>query len=260
MSIELKYQGYNRSKTSDGNVTTQTYVGLEEEIKTYAEGLTLGATSTLGTLQNVTIQQDEGPFWSCSLQWSTEKDSNGNDIGDGTLSQSKMSTLSVRSMSMPLESHPQYRMHWNHILIGLGKPGVPSFWSSANAKNSGITQETAKKYRWVKEYSEIPIEKTDGKTWSVVKQKTKPGIECYTYPIYQLTEVSRHNSKSSAGWAVRKKIGKISSPSNGDFGVKSKNGGNWLCEGGSISYNGKKWQATCTFAHSPDGWDTDLYD
>ena len=47
--------------------------------------------------------------------------------------------------------------------------------------------------------------------------------------------------------------------SNGDFGIVKKLGGNWLCEGGSVSYDGKYWIATCTYAHSPDGWDKDLY-
>lgn len=43
------------------------------------------------------------------------------------------------------------------------------------------------------------------------------------------------------------------------FGIVKKLGGNWLCEGGSVSYDGKYWIATCTYAHSPDGWDQDLY-
>jgi hypothetical protein len=33
-----------------------------------------------------------------------------------------------------------------------------------------------------------------------------------------------------------------------------------LCEGGSISFNGKYWLASVTYAHSPVGWDKDLYD
>lgn len=44
-------------------------------------------------------------------------------------------------------------------------------------------------------------------------------------------------------------------------GIVDKLGGDWLCEGGSISYDGKYWIAQCTYAHSPEktGWDKDLY-
>lgn len=258
MAITLKYQGFAKNKTSDGNTTTQVYIGLQQQIKQYAESLVLNSISQLGTLQSISLSQDEGPFWNCQLQWSTEKDSSGNDIGDGTLSQSKMSSLSIRMMSMPLESHPNYKTNWNYILIGLQGTSVPSWWDS---QTDGDVSDP-KIYKWVRDISEIPIQPdaATGKKWKQLKKKTKGGVECYQVPIYQLTEISRHNGKNSAGWAVAKKIGKIAKPSNGDFGVVSKNGGNWLCEGGSISYNGKKWQASCTFAHAPgDGWDEDLY-
>ena len=85
------------------------------------------------------------------------------------------------------------------------------------------------------------------------------GIETFDYPIYELSEQSKHTSQKQAGWAVAKKSGRIADPSNGDFGIVKKLGGNWLCEGGSVSYDGKYWIATCTYAHSPDGWDKDLY-
>ena len=258
MAVTLKYQGYSKSKTTDGNNTTEIYIGLKEQIQSFAQSQTLGSTGSLGTLENITIQQDEGPFWNCELQWSTEKDSNGNDIGDGTLSQSKMSTLSIRMMTMPLQSHPKYRTNWNYILIGLQGASVPSWWSTQT--DGDVSDPNI--YKWVRDISEIPIQKDQatGKKWKMLKKKTKGGVECYQRPIYELTEISRHNSKNSAGWAVAKKIGKIASPSNGDFGVVKKNGGNWLCEGGAVSYNGKKWQASCTFAHAPgEGWDNDIY-
>lgn len=258
MPITLKYQGYNRSKSSDGSTTTQVYIGLEKQIKDYAESFVLNSTSSLGTLQSITLNQDEGPFWTCELQWSTEKDSNGNDIGDGTLSESKMSTLSIRMMSMPLESHPKYRTNWNYILIGLQGVSVPSWWST---ETDGDVSDP-RFYKWVRDISEIPTQpdSTTGRRWKQLRKKTKGGVECFQVPIYQLTEISRHNSKNSAGWAVAKVIGKIAKPSNGDFGVVKKNGGNWLCEGGSVSYNGKKWQASCTYAHAPgNGWDDDIY-
>lgn len=60
---------------------------------------------------------------------------------------------------------------------------------------------------------------------------------------------------------MAKRAGRVSSPSQGDFGITANFGGNWLCEGGSVSYDGKYWIATCTYTHSPskNGWDEDLY-
>lgn len=256
MAVTLKYQGFSQVKTSNGNQTVQIYIGLENQIKKFASKYQIGSTSKIGTLQNINVVQDEGPFWLCELTWSTQKDSNGNDIADGTLAESKMSTLSIRMMSMPLESHPNYRTNWNYILIGLQGAVLPVWWATQTTGN--VSDPSI--YKWVRDVNEIPLEAENGRYWVMLANKMKKGVECYQMPIYQLTELSRHNSKSSAGWAVANKIGKISMPSNGDFGVVAKNGGNWLCEGGSVTYNGKKWQASCTFAHAPgEGWDLDLY-
>ena len=97
----------------------------------------------------------------------------------------------------------------------------------------------------------------DGETpWIIMQDKTKPGVETYDYPVYEITESSRYSNKNKAGWAVQHRAGRISSPTLGTFGISY---GNWLCEGATISYDGKDWVSTCTYVHSPDGWDTDLY-
>ena len=96
-----------------------------------------------------------------------------------------------------------------------------------------------------------------GMNWKMFM--TMPGVESYDFPIYELTEIGKHSSQSQAGWAVAERSGLIATPQNGDFGITDKLSGDWLCEGGSVSYDGKWWIATCTYAHSPDGWDTRLY-
>ena len=90
---------------------------------------------------------------------------------------------------------------------------------------------------------------------------TKPGVDSFDFPVYEVTESSKHTSQRAAGWAVGRRAGRISSPVNGDFGIVRRFGGNWLCEGGTVSYDGRYWVATCTYTHSPDrkGWDGDLY-
>lgn len=89
-----------------------------------------------------------------------------------------------------------------------------------------------------------------------------PGVDSYDFPIYELTESSKHGSQKQAGWAIAKKAGKIAKPENGDFDITTKFKGDWLCEGGTISYDGRYWVATVTYTHSPDkdGWNKHLYD
>ena len=64
-----------------------------------------------------------------------------------------------------------------------------------------------------------------------------------------------------ASWALSNRAGLIATPQNGDFDIVKKYGGNWLCEGGNVSYDGNYWIATCTYTHSPDkdGWESKLY-
>lgn len=131
---------------------------------------------------------------------------------------------------------------------------VPYWWQTSKDLNC------PNEWKWVKSPSELPETNADGKRWKVYKRPTKEGIDYYQVPTYELTESSKHNSQKQAGWATAKKAGKIAVPKNGDFSIVKNYGGNWLCEGASISFDGKFWIANCTYVWSPDGWDKDLYD
>lgn len=86
------------------------------------------------------------------------------------------------------------------------------------------------------------------------------GVEGYDYPSYEITESAKHGSEKQAGWAIKNKAGKITKPENGDFDIVKKYGGNWLCQGATIRYDGKYWISVCTYLYSPDGWNEELYD
>lgn len=162
-------------------------------------------------------------------------------------------------LSLPLQKSKNYKVNWNYHLATRGSQPLPDWWYTA--KTTLLSDADAQNYKWCKDISELPTQTgSDGKKiWKIFKRKTKEGVESWSYPIYQLTETSKHSSKAQAGWCVSAKSGKIDHPDNGDFGIVQKLGGNWLCEGGSISYDGKHWIASRTYAHSPDGWDADLY-
>jgi len=167
------YQGLSKTVDTNGRTTTEIYKGGQSACEAFAAEHRVGQTSGYGSLSSIRLQQDEGPVWSCELEWSIEYDANGNEIPKGSSYGPKQSSLTVRMLSLPVESRKNYRTNWNYHLIALGTNSIPSWW--ATAKTTAITNENdIKTYRWVKEASEIPLEKTNGKTWRMIKQKTKP--------------------------------------------------------------------------------------
>lgn len=172
-TAEKTYKGLSKTKNSNGKTTTETYKGSKDACESFANGYSIGQTSENGTLASIRIEQDEGPFWTCELEWNVEYDSNGNDIPLGSSYGPKQSSLTVRMLSLPLESRKNYRTNWNYHLIALGTNTVPSWWQTATTTTITSTSDI-EIYRWVKEVSEIPTEKTNGKTWRMIKQKTKP--------------------------------------------------------------------------------------
>lgn len=167
------YQGLTLTTDTNGKATTEIYKGSQAACESFAAEHKIGQTSNYGSLSSISVQQDEGPIWSCELEWSIEYDANGNEIPKGSSYGPKQSSLTVRMLSLPIESRNNYRTNWNYHLIALGTNTVPSWWETA--KTTAITSESdIQTYRWVKEASEIPLEKTNGKSWRMIKQKTKP--------------------------------------------------------------------------------------
>ena len=167
------YQGLTKTIDNNGRSITEVYKGSQEACEMFASSHKIGQTSSYGSLASINIQQEEGPIWSCELEWSIEYDANGNEIPKGSSYGPKQSSLTVRMLSLPIENRGNYCTNWNYHLIALGTNTVPSWWETA--KTTVISNENdIKIYRWIKEASEIPLEKTDGKSWRMIKQKTKP--------------------------------------------------------------------------------------
>lgn len=109
--------------------------------------------------------------------------------------------------------------------------------------------------------------------WRVVYYPQKPGVEYWQFPIYQITESGKYSSRLSCAWAI-KKGGLLAFPDMGDYGIQMYNHPNlnsatssdtpscyWLCEGGTVTYDGKYYNASCKYTYSPEptGWDRQLY-
>ena len=218
--------------------------------------------------------QDEGPFWHIEVIY-TVNTLDGIDYESGSEDGPGHSELTVRSMSNPIENHPNYRKKWNYNLYYLGAyPSESDYiyaWNNATAENEMIAvggtytgptnfNPANTYYCWGKGVADCGSA-PDGYVWVKLKNMTKPGIETYDYPVYEMTQYGKHKNKSQAGWAVSSKIGKTATPSKGDFGIDSKLAGNWLCEGGQVRHNGKYWVSALTYVFSGNGknWDDDIY-
>jgi hypothetical protein len=102
-------------------------------------------------------------------------------------------------LSLPLEKAKNYRTHWNYYLAYFGSPNdkitkdkVPSWWYTSRSVRvpDGVTN-----FMWVHSQNELPQKKENGKSWRLVVDKTKQGIESWSYPVYELTETSKHNKQ-----------------------------------------------------------------
>lgn len=265
--LQIKYRGVTREKSSDEFITTIIYQGSKEVCEEALKHFRVNTTNKeYGNLESVRMTQDAGPFWNIEVHYSTE-----NDTSKGSGYGPNQSELNVRMISMPLESKKNYHKRWNFNLYATKKNApTPDFWNTADYENDGIRGDyeygggdpsQAPKgayYCWGKNYSDCPA-LPQGSNWFKIKKMTKPGIESYDYPSYELTERNKHTTQQRAGWAIAKKSGKIAKPENGDFGITSKYGGDWLCEGGTISWNGRYWESQISYLYSPTGWDQSIY-
>lgn len=256
MAISLKYQGQEKARSRNEASFKETYQGTEAEVDAYISNLPEISTGVEGKgyLTSWRKFNAEGPIWCVEIEYTTSYDDFNNE--DTQLYGKKSAQLSVRNIQMPLESHSNYLAKWNHYLIALGTDTVPNFWNTA--KNTTLTSEESKTYKWIKSISEMPTEPdAEGKYWNVIKEPTKPGVDYYDMSCFVVTESAKFKSATSAGNAVSKNINKIISPDN-TFGIT---GGNWKYDEASISFNGKYWVATSVYTRSGDdkGWDVDIY-
>lgn len=107
--LVVKYKGRTKEKVSGETTTTLIYQGSRELCEEAMKELHINSTDKeYGNLESMRMTQDAGPFWNLELKYSIEYDtSTGSAYGP------KQSTLTVRTISMPLESKKGYRRKWN---------------------------------------------------------------------------------------------------------------------------------------------------
>lgn len=265
MATNILYQSKEKTRNSRETRYKENISGNETEINSYIASLSIGSTQKEGLyLSSWRKSQIGGDLWQVECEYA-ELD---NWISYSSLPDSlvgvKSSTMSVRTLQLPLENLSNYKQNWNHYLIVKTQDGqdveTPSWWSNLQYGDF-VPSQDRDNWRIINSLSEIPLQ-PQGKDsnghelfWQVNASPTKPGVEYYDFCVYTVTELARYRTAQDAGTAIDKNINKITSPSN-TFGIS---GGNWKLDESSVQFDGNAWNATNVYTHSPTGWDTDLY-
>lgn len=252
MSI-IKYQSRVKEHTGDGRSSTIIYQGSHEDMLAVQSQHSINELGEDGRLKSNRVYQESPNIWNCEMRY--ESDSNGEySNAPDTAYGKKSAQLKGTMLSMPLETHADYRTNWNYYLAAApGTSAVPSWWETAT--DTTLSDSDAQKYRWVKSPSECPNDKKG--MWRTIKDPSMPGVESYDAATYTITESARFGSAKSAGAMCANKLNKIGSPGE-TFGIT---GGDWKCDDASVSWSGKYWLATLTWTKSGDskGWNKKLY-
>ena len=285
--IVIKYQGFTQTKTTDNLNTQVTYqstqAGIEHFMATQNKWKIGTVDGDWGRLDSINTQPGDGPFWNAILTYNKPLQGiytiTGGSTGDD---QPQQNRLTVRIVSMAIESHKNYKKIWNNYLIGLTTVTPPSGYDQLDLQGAADLVNNANyrgKLKWVKSDSELPTQpemiNQQPVYWQIKAVPTKLGVETYDMPTYEIAQTARHSNRQNAAWSLATKCGKLKFPGGtGDFGLEDKSFDSshkptsnppcfhWLCQGGDLNFDGKYWNASCTYQWSPedDGWDQQMYD
>lgn len=283
-NIELNYKGFQQNRTEQSLNTTITFQSTKEKLQdamstTYKVGTN---DTNYGRIDRLNLTQEAGPFWHLTVSYNQPL-SGGLIITTGNDNKPTQNSLTVRMMSVPIESHSGYCYIWNHSLatcyandqIAFGDISGLNAQQAQDFVNQHIDENGVAWVKWIQNDSQLPsqpVKSKDGDQeylypWRTIYYMTKPGVSTYDFPTYEIQQNARHKSRDQATWSLLAKNGKLKFPQYGDFGIESyfygpAASGHWLCEGAGIDYDGKYYVARCTYLFSPDpaGWDLQLYD
>ena len=258
----VKHTSRRESRDKDGINTAVAYLGSREEAVAMQNDHPVGLLTAMGKVKTTEVYQEAASQWVCSITFAT--DTSGDPVNEPDTAYGKKSaTLQGSCLSCPLETHPDYRVCWDHYLATTlaGTPAVPAFWETAT--DTRLSGTDWQQYRWVRSLSELPFGPDNmGRVWQGLTKPEMPGVNSYDVAVYVVRESIRCRTDVAAGALVAGKLNKIVTPSF-DFGIGKKDAGNWnwKCDDAGVSWTGKYWLATLSYTRSGDkkGWNTKLY-
>lgn len=176
MNLTLKYQGQEKAQSKNETSYKETWQGSESDIDAYiSSSCTVGTfVSGKGYLTSFRKYNAGGCIYNVEVEYTIQYSSSTFDNTPDTVVGQKSAQLSVRTLSMPLEAHPNYRTNWNYYFLGRGTTVIPPDYYTV--KNTLIAPAWRKTYMWVKTIGEIPLEADEGKYWTILATPTKPRI------------------------------------------------------------------------------------
>lgn len=271
--MKLIYQGETYERNEKGDIFRKIYTGEKEELEHYLAGLEIGCGEWEGQyVSSAVLSQKDGPLWNLELTWTDPSSNSYFSRKPNTAYGEKSAKLECSCITVPLETLPSYRKHWDHYLI-IGEladsegtlytehsPDVlPPFWETADASFL-MPAEFLNEFRWIRDPQECPVYVgNDRRKWRIFATPTKPGIAYVDRAVYRITESVRCRTAKQAGEFAANVINKITVPFE-RFGIKHS-ADCWKCDSASIHWNGKDWIASMVYTMSPDlrGWDKELY-
>lgn len=277
----ISFKGETYSKDLGNAIKRQlVYQSTKNVLLPVAESLTIGSyDNDYKYLISWDLKQDgTGPFWNLFVNYSNENPYNITvNIGETAPSTPNIHTCNIVMKSMPLQTLNNYRYIWNHTLIYLDtyvagtttsypKPAQNTVIGLSAANQNDFINNSNGHLKWIKEPNEIPTEPVyqtqtvNGEEvevphyWKIAYESTKPGVDYYQMPTYEITQSTRSKAIPS-WWRTDKQPGKRYDPTE-KFSIA---GGDWLCLGGQIRYDGKAYEASVSYQWTPGEWDPDLY-
>lgn len=248
-----QYQGREYERANDTRTLKVMYAGTREEMDELGEN---PPDEGGYNFVSARISQKSPSLWQCEIQYTAAADGITITSPEENEYGKKSCQVHGSMLSIPLESHKDYRTNWNYYLAS--KPGVttvPTWWKTAT--DPLLTGEDAANYAWIKSTGEVPTDPKTGKRWNLLKDPQKPGMDHYDFATYSITETARYHTPAQAGEMIRGCLNRIGKPCE-TFGLDS---GDWKCDACDISWNGRNWIATRTWTLSggEDGWDKEIY-
>lgn len=249
--LSLKYQGQEISRDRNSKTYKETWIGDEASIDGKLAQLNMYSFyQGKGYLRSWRKSQDAGPHYQLQIEYG-ESYGDSRGYSDSVVTGEKSAQLSTRTLSMPLETAPNYFTRWNWNLASKNGLGQPSWWQSA--VNLEIPIEDVKNYMWYK--SPTQLDRQAG--WNLVDgcEMQMPGVESYDLSYFVVTVQSSYRTASAAGSAISKTINTVITNFQYDFGL----GGEWKLDDATVSYHGNVWIGSNTYTRAVDAWDGRLY-
>ena len=220
--VKFQYKGFTQTKNSYQLTTKETYQGTKQKLQYNRDNLStwaIGYNNTdFGTIDNVQITQNEGPFWKAVITYNKVLN-NGIVITTGNRNKPQEHSVDIIMYSAPIQKHPNYDYRWNHVLFTTDVP--LSAWSNTfyavnqawHDIDSSFDPNNPYGSKWTDKYADYLVNTMgDGKVHPLIDViwgrdiNEKPRQNRYYYEVNQITW--QINLISAAPWCVRQPMQK----------------------------------------------------